>query len=303
MLKKTLAALIAVAGNAAALPALASNAVTCEPPQIHVSNLSKDESQYKVACHAPEFLGVKPQIHFTGELKPGVKAPFQIHARYTVDVRDDHARKLDQHPREDQALKGQMTTSTDSVAALGIQFARQTKWDPAGVLSVQEDDNKWRVFSLQGKATSDRSDGNTSKLIELGAVDAGVADTAFSNGRATVTVDLGERVSRYAEKSVEDKPTLLAVLGLRQGKLELLEGATRVTNHDDLQNALLRLDRQPADITRAWGVAARAQIMGLEDTVRYAEQKVAAHHPNQLEEFQENVRRLQPFAIPARHSK
>ena len=301
MFKKTLIALLAIAGGASSISAMAaaSNA-SCVPPvtKIMIVETSEEfESHFTVDCQVMEFLTVTPQVKFTGALIAPGTAPYLVKARYTIDVRDAHARKLDTLPRADQEISGNITSATDSVAGLGGQFAAQTVWDTAGVLSVEESKDHWRVFSLQGSETKDRVDGGASLLVEVGVVDAGMAHTAFKNGRATVKVDLGEKVSRFAEKSVEDQPSITAAMGLRAGKLELLQGATRVANHESVQNALLRLDRAPQDMARAWNLAARAQILGLNAEVRYAERKVAANNPQLFEEFQQNVRRIQPFNI------
>lgn len=298
MLKKTLIALLAVAGSAASLSAMAtaSNA-SCLPPVIKIAPSEKTVSDYAVDCQVSAFLTVTPHIKFTGSLTAAGTAPYSVKARYTIDVRDNHARQLDKLPRADQEISGNLTSATDSIAGLGGQFAVQTVWDTAGVLSVEESKGNWRVFSLQGKETKDRVDAGASLLVEVGVLSAGTAHTAFKNGRATVTVDLGEKVSRFAEKSVEGQPAITAALGLREGKLELLQGATRVANHEAVQNALLRLDREPKEMSRAWDLAARAQILGLDDEVRYAEQKVAANNPQLLEEFQQNVRKIKPYVI------
>lgn len=297
---KTLAAVLATLCAVAAVPAQAAPAgkATCEPTAIKVSSSSKDVSQYSVTCKVGSFLGVTPQVEFTGTIPAGVKAPYPVKAHYTVDVRDNHTRKLGKLHRQDQAVSSTLTSATDSIAGLGAQFAHQMAWDPSGVLSVEEAKGKWRVFSLQGAKTTDRADG-TAGLVELGVLDAGLADTAFENGRAIAKIVLDDKLSRFAAKAVEDVPDIQAALGLKEGKLVMLEGATRVVNHEDVQNALLRLDRAPADMSRAWALAARAQLLGLSDEVRYAEQKVATHNPQLLSEFQEHVQRLAPFTIPA----
>ena len=48
---------------------------------------------------------------------------------------------------------------------------------------------------------------------------------------------------------------------------------------------------------RAWALASVAQFLGLDDEVRYAEQRVAAHSPQLLEEFRQNVERIKPYTL------
>lgn len=310
MLKQSLLALLAVAGGAASFSAVAaSDNARCSPPAIKASP-AKNSSQFHVNCETGSFMSVKPTVTFTGTVgapsnyaaEDGVdviagKSNYNVMAKYIIDVRDDHSRKLGTQPRADQELSGHLKATTQSLAGLGGQFSLQTVWDDAGVLSVEERDGKWRVYSLQGSEVTDRVSASA-KLVEVGIMDAGVADTAFTGGRATLNVDLGDKVSRFAAKEVEDKPTVTVALGLVEGKLAALEGATVVANHEEVQNALLRLDRGPKDMSRAWGLAARAQMLGLGDEVAYAEKKVAAHNPQLLEEFQKDVRRILPFKGP-----
>jgi hypothetical protein len=98
-------------------------------------------------------------------------------------------------------------------------------------------------------------------------------------------------------------PVAQADLSLRDGKLSVLVGDSRAANEQGLQGALMQLDRKPQDITRAWALASRAQFLGLDDEVRYAEQKVAAHSPQLLQEFQRDVNRIEPYSVdtPSAH--
>lgn len=300
MLKNSLVALLAVAGglagqSAMAAPAAAATHATCDAPVITVASAASKAAHFSVECQLPNFLTVTPQVVFKGEVPAAGKAPYQLKASYTVDVRSDNARKLAVLPREDQEALGRLVSATDSIAVLGAQFAQQTAWDPAGVISIEDSPGKWRVYSLQADATTDRADSGAAAEVSLGVVNAGVADTPFKQGRAVVNVELGETVSRFAGKTAEDLPSVKLAMGLREGSLEVLEGASRVINQEALQNAILRLDRAPKDMARAWAVAARAKILGLDNEARYAEQKVAAHSPQLLSEFQENLKRIKPF--------
>lgn len=299
MLKKQLFIMLAAAGVASF--AQAAN-VVCDPPVVTVSSTTESSvSRYTVECTAGAFLTVTPKITFRGTLDAKGTTPYAVKARYTVDVRDDLGRKLNEAPRADQLLQGALVSATESVAGLGNQFAQQTHWDPAGVLSVEEGSGKWRIFSVTGEQRSDgvTSSGDEAVVLDVGATDAGIAHSPFKGGRAVFRVVLGDKFSRFSDRAGASLPIVNASLGLREGKLEMLVGASRVANHQGVQNALLRLDRQPKDIARAWNLAARAQFLGLEDEVRYAEQKVAAHHPELLSEFQQAVKRITPFSVPA----
>lgn len=287
MLKKSLVALAAVLGGAAAMPALAAPALKCEPPVIQVaSHNDNGVAQYTIQCEGAGALTITPAVSFSGEVFANGTPPYEVKASYVVDVRTPHEKKVGQDARDDQVARGVMHASTVSVAALPTQFASQTEWDAkSGTISIEEKPGVWRAFAVIPVADAGAS-----------LSDAGVASTPVKNGRAVSKVELGKKFSRFAGKGA-DLPVVGAELGLRDGKFEVLVGETRAAAQKQVQDALLKLDKKPKDVTRAWGLAAVAQFLGLEDEVRYAEQKVAAHNPQLLDEFQQNVERIKPYVL------
>ena len=288
MLKKSLVALAAVLGGAAAMPALAANALKCEPPVVQVAAGSeKGAAQYTVQCEGAGELTVTPSVSFSGEVFAQGTPPYNVKATYSIDVRDAHAKKVGQDAREDQVAEGMLYASTVSVAALPSQFAAQTEWDAlSGTISIEEKPGVWRAFVVEHVADAGQS-----------LSDAGVASAPVKNGRSVSKVILGKDFSRFAGKGA-DQPVLTAQLGLRDGKFEILVGESRAASQKAVQDALLKLDKKPTDIARAWALASVAQFLGLEDEVRYAEQKVAAHNPQLLDEFQHNVKRIKAYQLP-----
>lgn len=288
MLKKSLVTLVAVLGGAAAMPALAANALKCEPPVIQVAaDSDKGTAQYAVQCEGAGALTITPSVSFAGEVFAHGSAPYEVKATYRIDVRDAHAKKIGQEAREDQVAVGVLHASTVSIAALPSQFAAQTEWDAtSGAMSIEEKPGVWRAFVVEHVADAGQS-----------LSDAGVASVPVKNGRAVSKVALGKDYSRFAGKGA-DLPVLAAQLGLRDGKFEVLVGESRAASQKAVHDALLKLDKKPSDVTRAWALAAIAQFLGLENEVRYAEQKVAAHNPQLLEEFQHGVQRIKPYVLP-----
>lgn len=298
---KIIALLLAAAGS---VPALAGNptqpTLKCEPPVIQVSSdPAAGHAQYLISCGG-QGAAMAPTLTFAGDVDTRGTPPYDIRATYSINVQGEHARKLWEGPRVDQTATGELVTSTVSVAALPSQFAAQSVWDAgSNALSIEESAGTWRVFSVghvEGGRIRVLSPEYAEVADEPSLSDAGVASTPVRNGRATAKVVLGSKYSRFAGKAGSALPVVVAELALRDGKLELQVGETRVTNQAALQGALLQLDRQPKDIARAWALAARAQFLGLSDEIRYAEQKVAAHHPELLEEFQLAVSRIKPHS-------
>lgn len=288
MLKKSLVAMAAIIGGAATLPALAANALKCEPPVVQVSTAAdKVSSQYTIHCAGANELTVTPSVVFAGEIFANSTAPYEVKATYSVDVRDAHAKKIGQDARDDQVAEGVLRASTVSIAALPSQFASQTEWDPqSSTISIEEKPGVWRAFVINRIADAGQS-----------LSDAGTASTPVKNGHASVKVVLGKTYSRFAGKGA-DQPILVAQLGLRDGKFEVLTGESRAAAQQSIQDALLKLDKKPTDVARAWALASISQFLGLTDEVRYAEQKVAAHNPQLLDEFQHNVKRITPYVLP-----
>jgi len=287
MLKKTLVAMAAVIGGAAAMPALAANALKCEPPVVQVpADLETGVAQYTVQCVGANGLAVTPSVLFSGEVWAHGTPPYDIKASYSIDIRGAHAKKVGLDARDDQVANGVIRASTVSVASLPSQFAAQTEWDAkSSTLSIEEKPGVWRAFVIDHVADAGDS-----------LSDAGEASAPVKNGRSNSKVILGKTYSRFAGKGA-DQPIVTAQLGLRDGKFEVLLGETRAAGQQAVQDALLKLDKKPTDVTRAWALAAVAQFLGLSDEVRYAEMKVAAHNPQLLEEFQQNVQRIKPYQL------
>jgi hypothetical protein len=286
MLKKSLVALAAVIGGAAAMPAFAANALKCEPPVIQVAAADNASAQYTVQCVGAAALTVTPTVSFSGEVYANATPPYEVKASYHIDVRDVIARKVGQDARDDQVAQGTLQASTVSVAALPSQFAAQTEWDgKSNTLSIEEKPGVWRAFVITPVADAGQS-----------LSDAGVASAPVKDGRSVSKVGLGREFSRFAGKGA-DQPVVTAQLGLRDGKFEVLVGESRAASQQAVQDALLKLDKKPSDVARAWALASVAQFLGLDDEVRYAEQRVAAHSPQLLEEFRQNVERIKPYTL------
>ncbi len=288
MLKKSLVALAAAIGGVAAMPALAAPAIKCEPPVIQVATKAGTHSaQYTIACEGANQLAITPAVTFSGEVFANGTPPYEVKATYRIDLRDAHTKRTGQDARDDQVAQGTIQSSTVSVAALPTQFAAQTEWDAkSGTISFEEKPGVWRAFAVIPQADAGSS-----------LVDAGTASTPVKDGRAVTKVEFGRSYSRFAAKGA-DLPVVAAQLGLRNGKFEVLTGESRAAGQRSVQDALLKLDKKPKDVSRAWALAAVAQFLGLEDEVRYAEMKVAAHSPQLLEEFQQSVLRIKPYALP-----
>lgn len=288
MLKKSLVAVAAILCGGAALPSFAA-ALKCDSPVIQVAQeASQGAAQYSISCQVADPTVVGPTVSFAGEVNAHGTPPYLVKSSYLIDMRSASDVKLGVEALDNQLAAGTLVTSTLSVAALPSQFAAQSEWDPiSSVLSVEELPGQWHAYSfVLGQ--------NGGSLV-----DSGVASTPVKNGRATVKLTFGKTYSRLAGAGA-DQAIVNGVLGLDTGKLVLLVGDSRADSSAAVQSALLQLDKRPKDIARAWSLAARAKFLGLDDEVRYAEQKVAAHNPQFLEEFQLGLRRIKPFVLPAK---
>lgn len=285
MFKSSIAAALVFACCAASAAApVVSPAFKCAPPTVQLSGSSA--SLFSIRCTPAAAFVVGPTLVFAGELSSAGTPPYDVTAAYTLDLQDMHLRKVGADAREDQIFGGAVRASTMSVAALPSQFSAMTHWDASSsVLSVQERPGAWRSFAITPTADAG-----------LSLTESGVASTPVKNGVAVQRVELGKLFSRFAGKGA-DSPVMQVQLGLRDGRFEVLLGDTRAAGQQSVQDALLKLDKKPADMARAWALAAVAQYLGLDDEVAYANQKVAAHNPQLLLEFQENVRRITPFAV------
>lgn len=290
MLKKSFVAVFAVFGVIAALPAVAAESLTCAPPTLNAPSAVGQSADYTIRCTGIAHETVTPEVTFQGKVGAEGTPPYYVSPSYLIDIRGDTERELGSTVREDQIVQGELRTSTLSVAALPAQLSASTVWDAdSGTLSIQDAPGLWHVYTMRVFDSAVPS--------EQTLVDAGYASRAVNKGRATRTVVFDKQYSRFAGR-VAELPIIHAQLDLRDGKLEMLVGDTRVSAEQDLQNAIMQLDRKPADITRAWALASRAQFLGLDDDVRYAEQKVAAHNPELLDDFEDDVKRISPYVLP-----
>lgn len=286
MKKSFVLALAALVGGALPLAASA-HTLECAPPVLQVP-AGGGVSHYAITCAGIGYRTLTPQISFSGELYANGTAPYHVAPSYTIDIRNLVERKVGSDPRVDQVASGVIQASTASLAALPTELSNRVAWDSkSGALSVEEKPGRWHVYSLSlGDAAGDGS-----------LVDAGFSSVPFKDGHATVTLSFDKHYSRFAGKG-NTSAGVKAELGLQDGQLKLLVGESRVASQAGVQGALLLLDKKPKDVSRAWNLAARAKFLGLEDEVRYAEQKVAAHNPQLLEEFQQGLARIQPYVLP-----
>lgn len=275
----------AFAAPASPVPAGADNHLRCDPPVVQSSgNGEGSTSQYLISCEGAQANVLAPRVTFSGEILAKGTPPYLIKAAYSVDARDLVERNQGTM-QQGQVATGDLMTSTASVAHLPSQFSARTVWDPlSGTLSIEDRPDVWHAFSLS-LTPGERS-----------LRDAGEASAPVTDGRTISRLDLGSQ-SRFSGKGA-DAATLDVRLGLRDGRLEVQVGESREASLGVIQEALARLDHQPKDMTRAWALAARAQFLGLASEVRYAEQKVAAHNPNLLDEFQQGVQRIKPYSLP-----
>ena len=289
-----LLALGALTTSAARAADLGDNGLRCKPPVLQTP-ADGETSMYSVDCTGPEHASNSPSLHFEGEMPADATPPYRLKPSYLLDIRSDSQREVEGETREDQLVTGQIDTSVESLALLPAELSMRTHWDAqSGTLSIEETAGRWHAFGLRVE-----DDGQTD---EQSLVDAGYSSTPVTQGRSKVTMVFDKTYSRFAGHG-NATPVAQADLSLRDGKLSVLVGDSRAANEQGLQGALMQLDRKPQDITRAWALASRAQFLGLDDEVRYAEQKVAAHSPQLLQEFQRDVNRIEPYSVdtPSAH--
>lgn len=254
----------------------------CEPPVLNAG--AESSALYSIQCEVGDTKILAPRVLVSGEMAAGALPPYKVQATYQVDTRSVFSAKLGVAPRIDQVAAGSLVTATQSVAALPSQLATKLVWDAQyGALSIEVAPGKWQVFGVAAD-----------ELGESGLMDAGVSSSAVKEGKGTYALALDSAYSRFAAKGV-DAPKLTVILGLRDGKLEVLQGDTRVQAQSAVQGALSRLDKNPKDMGRAWALAALGKFLGLTEEVRYAEQRVAAHNPQHLQEFQAGLLKITPY--------
>lgn len=285
-MKKTIVTLLAAMGGFVALPASA-HTLECAPPVLQVP-AGGGTAHYNIQCVGVGYRTLTPMVSFAGEMYTNGTPPYQVTPNYTIDIRNLAERKLNEEPRVDQVMAGTLRAATVSLAALPTELSSRMAWDSkTGAMSVEETPGRWHVYTIRlGEAVGDAA-----------LVDAGFSSVPVKDGRATAKLVFGKNYSRFAGKG-DTQSVINAELGLQDGKLELLVGESRVASQAGVQGALLMLDRKPKDMSRAWALASRAKFLGLDAEVSYAEQKVAAHNPQLLEEFQRGLARIQPYVLP-----
>lgn len=284
MLAKTILAAMTVFVGATASAA----ALECAAPVLQVTSVGASAAQFTMHCEGKEHLTVAPEISLAGEMPAQHTPPYLLKADYRIDVRNLMTKAMNDTGRADEVVSGQVAVSVTSLSALPASVGQKLNWQPKdGVLSVEEKPGRWHVYALQVESDTG----------EAGLVDSGYASTAYQAGKADLKIPLGREFSRFASKGAL-LPVVDAKLAMYNGTLAIQVGDTRVANQKALQDALLQLDKKPQDISRAWAFAARAKFLGLTNEVLYAEQKVAAHNPQMLEEFQHDVAAIVPNALP-----
>jgi len=294
--------LLAMLGSLSA-PAFASDALKCQPAELKVSALTQSaKTGYKVVCNLPLAGSAAPVLTFEGDLPAGSTPSHIIKASFTIDGRDASARHLGKEPREDQVQTGTLRSASESLAALPMQFDSQTVWDEkTKSVSIEVRPGTWRVYTFLARqdpalaqALAPGETLVTEVEVDTSVSYAGEASAPLKAGRTVLKLVLDSEYSRFAGKKA-DTPIVSAEMGLRDGKLEFLLGESRVTNQKAVLAALHALDKKPANVMLAWSLASRAKVLGLTDEVSYAEQKVAAHNPHLLREFQDSLSRIKPY--------
>jgi len=273
----------------AALADSAPSSMRCIETVLNVpSGKAPGTTQYTVRCVSADDGALAPTLVFSGDLRLKGGAPYPVHATYQVDARPAYAKALDL-PNLNTTFAGALASDVNSVKGLSALFEGKAHWDPtSATLSVEERAGLWRAVSVRFDAAS-----GDPYVLEAGMATAPVVD-----GQSKADLIFSRAYSRFAAKTHDRMPRVTARLSVRDGKLGLDIEATRVLNADALTDRVTHLDANPAEISRAWAVAAMAQFMGLEEEVRYATQQVAAHNPHLLDEFHANVQAIAPYVLP-----
>lgn len=285
MLKKLLVAVAAVTGGLAATSAMAAPTFKCAPTVLQVPG-SGSNAQFMIDCSAAGESAFAPTVTVAGELPTTGTPPYLVTASYKVDSRSGHAQRVSTEAAADQVFSGKLLASTTSLASLPTEIAERIQWDAGhSILSIEDLPGVWSIFSVS------RLD-LTGDTIAY----AGQSSTPFANGTAVTLLELGKQFSRFAGKGA-DQAVIKARLAIRNGKIEVLVGETRGDAQDAIKNALIKLDKRPKDIARAWQLGAQAKFLGLEDEVQYAVNKVAAHNPQLVAEFEMGIARITPYTL------
>jgi len=246
------------------------------------------DTQYTVRCVSADEGALAPSVSFSGELRAKGGAPYPVKATYQVDARQAYAKALDL-PNLRASFAGDLASEVKSIKDLPGLFEGKSHWDPASAsLSVEERAGLWRVISVRFDDMSG----------EPYVFEAGISSAPIIDGQGKADVIFSRAYSRFAAKDHDGMPQVEALLSVREGKLSLDIEATRARNEHTLTSWIKRMDANPADVSRAWAVAAMGQFMGLDQEVRYATHQVAAHSPHLLDEFHANVQAITPYVLP-----
>lgn len=247
------------------------------------------DTQYTVRCLSADEGAMAPTLVFSGELRAKGGAPYSVAATYGVDARQAYAKALDM-PKPNAHFAGTLSSEVSSVKNLSALFEDKSHWDPkSATLSVEERAGLWRVVSVRFDAASG----------DPYVVEAGLSSVPVADGQGKADLIFSRAYSRFAAKDHERMPQVKALLFVGEnGKLALEVEATRALNAEALSARIKHMDANPADVTRAWAVAAMARFMGFEQEAKYAAHQVAAHNPQLLDEFHADVQAIVPYVLP-----
>lgn len=268
------------------LPALAGNtAFFCEQPVLEPTQpATAPVTQFVLECASADALALAPSVRFAGELSTRGEPPYLVKGQYTVAT--DGLRLEVTEPTGQQATiaVGELAMASASLADLSAEVAQRIVWDGNHrVLSVESLPGQWQAFSVSF------DEAGQPQLVRAGLVSAPVVD-----GISYKMVPLNQEVSRFSREGLAP---VIAYVGLADGVLNMQVDESREANAALLAEALRALDRQPKDISRAWAAASLARFLGEAGKVRYVEQKVAAAHPELLDEFQADLARITPLQL------
>ena len=289
--------------------------VACTPAVLKVVGVhSLAKTHYTVQCDLQGSFSPF-RVEFKGVMAQEPASPYSVNAVYSVGITPELGAY--QTTTTDAAagqITGEVVSVTSSIATLPTQFSALSHWDAdSNTLSVQERPDTWRIYAFtkqdvytgieqtltQGESVALA---DAAKPIATGTVwtisDAGYASVAISRSRAYTRYVLDEKASRFSGPPTQ-APIIKMAQGLRAGKLENLIGATRVANQEALRTALILLDRNPKDVSRAWAAGAIAKFLGLNQEVQYVELKVATHSPQLLEDFRADLAKIHSYQPPA----
>jgi len=289
-------ALIALAGILAGVsaPALASTSYTCQAPSLETTKGPHvGTTKFTIICQGKSTLKegiVSPLVTVSGSFNAKDSAPYLIRAKYTIDPRDITPNIEPSTPNTVLAT-GEISLAIKSIALLSQSLSGHFEWDPIrNLLSVKEQPYLWHSFSV------DYVEIKGSAVV----VDAGYTSSAVQHGVGAAKLVFGQERSRFAVKDSAKSPAPFvdAQVYLLQGELELDLSKTMALNKNKVTNAVLALDKDPQDITKAWALASIAQFLGMKDYVLYAEKKVASFNIKNYDEFKRDVLKITPFELP-----